>query len=150
MSIRQHVWAWSCTKRYSNQEMINDFVLVTPVQHCKVWNSNCISKLSYLQSLEWLVWQTFSSTWWSWLVDLTLHRSSLTSMMCMWQEKLELIDNIHKVKRFDNWILKYQISRSFIQWFYSSRSLCLLSPGAKMLSENIRHIECQEQFRGMP
>lgn len=67
-------------------------------------------------------------------------------MTCMWQEKLELIDDIHKVKRFDDWILKYQISKAS---FNDSTPLCLLSPGAEILSENIRHTECQEQFGGM-
>lgn len=30
----------------------------------------------------------------------------------MWQEKVELIDGVHKMKGFDDWIPKYQISES--------------------------------------
>lgn len=99
-------------ERYSNQDIINDFFLLIEVEHCEEWNINWISKLSYVHSWEWLVWQTFSSAWWSWLVELASHRNSLTSVMCMWQEKLELIDGVHTVRGFDDWILKYQISEA--------------------------------------
>lgn len=68
--------------------------------------------------------------------------------MCMWQEKLKMIDGIHKVKGFGDWILKYQISKLYSM--IPASQVSVLGPGAEILSENTRHTEGQEHFGRMP